>query len=61
MNEILIQKAPQSCKREECTQVRVDKEVFERIKEISTETGYSTVHLTNFLLREALKIAKITD
>lgn len=61
MNEILIQKAPRSCKREECTQVRVDREIFEKIKDISIETGYSTVHLTNFLLREALKIVKITD
>ena len=61
MEEIIIQKAPLSCKREECTQVRVDKDIFEKIKDISTETGYSTVHLTNYLLREALKIVKIAD
>lgn len=61
MEGILIQKAPKSCKREECTQVRVDRDIFEKIKELSTETGYSTVHLTNYLLREALKIVKIAD
>ena len=61
MEKIIIKKAQPLCKREESTMVRIDKQLHERIKEISEQSDYSVQYIVNLLLREAVNAVEIQD